>query len=224
MVALSRLEARRKWLLASSVILALSAILPWYEDVDAFGAGDLYLGVTGPLFLVGLMVLASALFVAGWVVLPAMGRRVPKLPIKEGALFTSLGLQNLLLLLVANSVFFHPKFGVNITFKNTKFGMILALAGAIVLVWSGYSYYKSELKRTAHLTPEGKLEPLIKMPENSKRVTSSSPYNGSQAGQDMVTRATQNINRAADRPVQRYEPIERNTGDKPAPQPLRMDL
>ena len=109
--SLSRLDVTRKWILISSVILALSAILPWYEDLDAFGAGDLYLGITGPLFLVGLMVLASAVFIGSWILLPLRGKRLPDIPVKEGALYTFLGIQNLLLLLVANSVFFHPKFG-----------------------------------------------------------------------------------------------------------------
>src|SRR3989339_780501 len=107
-IALSSLEVTRKWVLLSSAVIAVSSFLPWYKDLDAFGAGDLYLGVSGPLFLVGLMVLATSLLIGAWVLLPALGKRLPRFPFKEGEMFMFLGVQDLVLLLIANSVFFHP--------------------------------------------------------------------------------------------------------------------
>lgn len=162
---ISRLDVTRKWLLGSAVVVGISTLLPWYEDLDSFGTGALYLGVTGPLFLVGLMVLASAVITGYWLMAPALGRRLPSFPIKEGALFVILGVQDLLLLLVANSVFFHPKFGVNILLKNTKFGMILGVVGVVMMIWSGYRIYRQNEQRSWDIGPEGRLEPLIKMPE-----------------------------------------------------------
>jgi hypothetical protein len=159
---LKKLDVTRKWVLFASTLVALSTILPWYEDLDAFGAGDLYLGITGPLFLVGLMILASAVMVISWIVLPLMGKRLPSLPVKEGALFAFLGVQDLLLLLVANSVFFHPKFGVNITLKDTRFGMIVAFLGVILMIWSGYQLYRRDRKFNERITSS---EPVVRMPE-----------------------------------------------------------
>lgn len=240
--AISRLETTQKWILFSAVLVGLSTILPWYEDLDAFGAGDLYLGITGPLFLVGLVVFASAAMVAYWIIAPAMGKRLPSLPIKDGALFTFLGLQDLMMLLVANSVFFHPKFGVNITLKNTKFGMILAAAGVLLLIWSGYRLYKKEEKRRSSIGPEGRQEPLIKMPTQEatraprrapvERDRDPSHYLGkstiSSYSQGPVERSIDHLNREAiearnTTPAPRKEPIESGSADA-GPQPLRMDL
>jgi hypothetical protein len=169
---LKRLDTAHKWLLASSALVALSTIMPWYEDVDAFGAGDRYLGVTGPLFLIGLMVMASALFTTAWIVLPKLGKRMPSLPVHQGALFTFLGIQNLVFLLIANSVFFHPKFGVNIMMKNTRFGMILAFAGVLLMVWSGYRLYRRERRHVPRVqsyeNESTSQEPLIKLPDRSR--------------------------------------------------------
>jgi hypothetical protein len=66
------------------------------------------------------------------------------------------------LLLLANSVYFHPKFGVNISIKESRFGMLLALAGVVVVFVGAYLLRKRQV-RYAHL--DEKLEPLVEMPE-----------------------------------------------------------
>lgn len=197
-----RLDMTRKWILFSAALLALSAVMPWYEDLDAFGSGDLYLGVTGPLFLIGLMILASSIFVGAWILLPNMGKRLPSLPVKDGALYAFLGVQDLLLLLVANSVFFHPKFGVNITLKDTKFGMIAAFIGVVVMIWSGYQLYRKENRRSVH--PEGRIEPLVQVPETQSEHRPLAPDTD-------------------EKPIRR-EPVEHSSEESSDPQPLRMDL
>jgi hypothetical protein len=232
--AISRLTTTRKWVLFSAVLVGFSAIMPWYEDLDAFGAGDLYLGITGPLFMVGLMILGSSALVSYWIMAPAMGKRLPNLPVKEGALFTFLGIQDLLLLLVANSVFFHPKFGVNITLKNTKFGMIVAALGTIVLIWSGYKLFKSEERRTASFGPEGRLEPLIKMPEPKREAPRDSGHRDpAHYSGGIGTRSHGPVEHSVGRlnnevsppaPPTRHEPIDRTTEAQAEPQPLRLDL
>ncbi len=229
-----RLDTTRKWLLLGSVTVAVGALLPWYADIDAFGAGDLYLGVTGPLFLVGLMVLASAVLTGVWVLFPALGKRLPSLPVKEGALYTFLGIQDLLLLLVANSVFFHPKFGVNITLKKTQFGMVLAGIGVLIMVWSGYQLYKkSAMIRgmgTMGETME-KPEPLVRMPMPAREPSMPQhqghhgQYGMARSGQTSVDRAVSSLNKEVGRTLgPRREPVERDPHEKSTPQPLQMDL
>ena len=205
----SRLDMTRKWLVGGALLTAISALMPWYEDLDAFGAGDLYLGVTGPLFLVGLMVLVSSLFVIAWIVLPLMDKKLPTLPVKEGALFAFLGVENLFLLMLANSVFFHPKFGVNITLKDTKFGMITVFIGVFVMIWSGYQLYRKEANpsmNTIGSTPE----PLIKMPRPEPK-----RYEAPSGGSSFPPESRHTIRR---------EPVERSSDDRPPIQPLRLDL
>lgn len=219
-----RLDVTRKWLLLGSAVVALGSLLPWYADVDAFGAGDLYLGVTGPLFLVGLMVLASAVVTGVWVLFPALGKRLPSIPVKDGALYTFLGIQDLLLLLVANSVFFHPKFGVNITLKKTQFGMVLAGIGVLIMVWSGYQLYKKSTMAKIVGMNEAAIkdpEPLVKMPLPEREAQTH--YGMTRGGQGPVDRAVSSLNKEVGRTLRR-EPIERDPHEKSAPQPLQMDL
>lgn len=222
-----RLDVTRKWLLLGSAVAAIGALLPWYADLDAFGAGDRFLGVTGPLFLVGLMVLASAIFAGIWVLFPALGKRLPSLPVKEGALYTFLGIQDLLLLLVANSVFFHPKFGVNIVLKKTQFGMVITGLGVLIMVWSGYQLYKkSAIMRSIGMgemageMPVREPEPLVKMPIPTRE---PARYGMMRSGQGPVDRAVSSLNKEVGRTLRR-EPVERDPNEKSTPQPLQMDL
>ncbi len=214
-----RLDVTRKWLLLGSAVAAIGALLPWYADLDAFGAGDRFLGVTGPLFLVGLMVLASAIFAGVWVLFPTLGKRLPSLPVKEGALYIFLGVQDLLLLLVANSVFFHPKFGVNIVLKKTQFGMVMTGLGVLIMVWSGYQIYKkSAMMRSIGMGGE------MPMPQREPaRPAGSARYGMMRSGQDPVDRAVSSLNKEVGRTLRR-EPVERDPNEKPTPQPLQMDL
>lgn len=224
-----RLDVTRKWLLLGSVVVAIGVLLPWYADLDAFGAGDRFLGVTGPLFLVGLMVMASAIFAGVWVLFPVLGKRLPHLPVKEGALYTFLGVQDLLLLLVANSVFFHPKFGVNIILKKTQFGMVMTGLGVLIMVWSGYQLYKkSAMARSIGMGDVAmeEPEPLVKMPtpvREPARPMGGTHYGMTRGGQGPVDRAVSSLNKEVGRTL-RHEPVERDPNKKSTPQPLQMDL
>lgn len=199
----TRLDVTRKWILFSCVLIALSTVLPWYADLDSFGAGDFYLGLTGPLFLVGLLILGSAVFTLSWILLPLFGKRLPTLPLNEATMYVFLAFQDLILLLIANSIFFHPKFGVNITLKETGFGMILAFIGVLLLLWSSIRLWKRTSRREMehHETPAA-----------SPRLDTAPAY-----------RPTERFLGAS--PIRR-EPIERSPQeeDRPGPQPLRMDL
>jgi hypothetical protein len=213
----ARLDVARKWILFSAALVALSTVMPWYADLDAFGAGDLFLGLTGPLFLVGLLMLGSAVFTLAWILLPLFDKRLPRLPFSEGTMYLFLGFQDLVLLLIANSVFFHPKFGVNITLKETGFGMIVAFVGVALYLWSSYRLYKRAGR------PVTSFEELEEPKEQAR---------------EPVMRPQPSLQRPMERPLQRpltnnaspylrREPNERKVEteeDRPGPQPLRMDL
>ncbi len=66
------------------------------------------------------------------------------------------------LLLLANSVYFHPRFGVNIAIKSAGIGMWIALIGVGMMIYGGYTLRK---RRERFSDMESRLEPLIKMPE-----------------------------------------------------------
>ncbi|MFA5842645.1 MAG: hypothetical protein WC882_03155 [Candidatus Gracilibacteria bacterium] len=238
--ALASLEVTRKWVLLSSAVIAVSSFLPWYKDLDAFGAGDLYLGVSGPLFLVGLMVLGTSLLIGAWIVLPALGKRLPRFPFKESEMFMFLGVQDLLFLFVANSVFFHPKFGLNVLQKETGFGMIVAFIGVFLLLWSGYNLHRKE--KHYEIPREGRVpEPLIKFPEPKQepRVQQERPTGPYLGNSPVISRP--GINRPLhfgtakhdpsnpsgfhrETPKPTVAPRETSTTESSGPQPLRMDL
>lgn len=143
-----------------SLLLAISTVLPWYADLDSYRIGDQFLGVTGPASFVGIVILLLSGF-SFWIFsYHLLERHVPRLPVREGILHLFVAIESLFLLVLVNSIFFHPKFGVNITLKESRFGMTIAFAAAIVLLVGGYMKNKEEIDSDKS---EGRLEPLIKL-------------------------------------------------------------
>jgi hypothetical protein len=153
-----------------SFILAISTVLPWYADLDSYRIGDQFLGVTGPASFVGIVVLALSVFSFGLFSYRVFDRHVPRLPVREGIIHLFVAIESLFLLVIVNSIYFHPKFGVNITLKESGFGMTIAFIGAIVLLLGGYMQNRKEISKDTDI---GKLEPLIKMEEKVATVSSA---------------------------------------------------
>ncbi len=158
------LSGEQKLVFYGSLTMALSAVMPWYSDLDSFRTGDTFLGLTGPMYLVGLLFLGL-----GGVACATLFSRSVRDKIDQ--LFSSLGNFYMIaagfsafLLLLTNSVFFHPRFGVNVVIKETRFGMLFALGGVILLGVGAY-FMRKRQHRHGHLDLESTYEPLIKMPE-----------------------------------------------------------
>lgn len=139
-----RLPAVKKAILLSSAALMISAIMPWYDNRNSFGVGETFLGVQGPLFLVGALVMAFGAISFFNMFFPLLGRNFFKLKRKSGVTAMILGAQSLFLLVVANSVFFHPSFGTNVSHKATRFGMVIAFASIGIMLISGWVTYRRE--------------------------------------------------------------------------------
>lgn len=155
-----RLPLAQKMIGVGSLVLALATFLPWYEDVDAYKIGDRFLGITGPASFVGFAILAMA-GLSLWIFSYHLSeRRVPRLPVREAIINLAVSIESLFLLLLVNSIFFDAKFGVNITLKESRFGMVFAFVGAVVLGIGAYMQNREEI--AAH-DEVGRLEPLIKM-------------------------------------------------------------
>ncbi len=153
--------------------------MPWYQDLSVYGVGDTYLGVTGPLFLAGVFILALSGFTALMIGMPMMGKRFLKLPVKGSLIAMIAGVQSLFLLLIANSVFYHSKFGVSISHKEPGFGMTIALLATIGLVLGSYFWFKEEFAYKGFNEEVGRKEPLIRMKseiEREQRTVSEEPY------------------------------------------------
>lgn len=161
-----RLPRHTKLIGVGSLILAVSTLLPWYADLDSYKIGDEFLGVTGPASFVGIVVILFSGF-SFWIFLQSLlQRRMRRLPVREGIIHLAVATESLFLLVLVNSIYFHPKFGVNITLKESRFGMTIAFAGAIILLIGGYLQNREEIAKEGDT---GRLEPLIKMEPTEPR-------------------------------------------------------
>lgn len=161
-----KLPSYYKYIGIGSFILAVSTILPWYSDLDQYKIGDIFLGLTGPASFVGIVILLISILSFGIFLTNLLERRKIRLPVRECVFQLFVGVESLFLLLVTNSIYFHPKFGVNILLKEVRFGMVMAVLGAILVTIGGYFQHKKE-KETDDMI--GKLEPLVNMPVKEEK-------------------------------------------------------
>lgn len=154
-----RLPIHTKLIAAGAVLLVVSTFLPWYADRDSYNIGDQFLGITGPTSLIGIFILLLGIFSLVLVSYHIIERRMPRLPISEVHAHIFVAAQSLFLLLIVNSIYFHPKFGVNITLKESRFGMITAVIGGIILLIGGILKNREERDGEDDI---GHIEPLIK--------------------------------------------------------------
>jgi hypothetical protein len=153
-----RLPFSKKAILFSSGLLMVSTVMPWYDERNSFGIGDTFLGVQGPLFLVGLLVLGFGAITFFNLFFPLMGRNFFNLRRRGGSVALLLGAQSLLLLAVANSVFYHPQFGLNLTNKGTRFGMMTAFFAVGAMMISGWMTRRKESEESVEM--EAYVEPV----------------------------------------------------------------
>lgn len=141
-------------------VTIVSVFLPWYRDLDSFNTGDQFSGLSGPLYLLGFLVLLLAISSFSLSLMKAMSRPLPRLPIEESHAHIFSGASSLFFLLIVNSVYFHSKFGVNITTKEVRFGMIFAFIGCFIVLMGGILQNK---KRGVSFDVQGKIDPLIEI-------------------------------------------------------------
>jgi len=161
---ITELPFERKLLGAGALLLAISVFLPWYQDLDSFKTGDVFLGLTGPTYFAGMTILALAIADMALLFIEATGKIIPLPSIKPSTFYLASGLIVFYLLLLVNSVFFHNKFGVNITSKDSQFGMFMAFIAASLITIGGYlaTREKSSLLKEFQ---EKAQESLIKIPD-----------------------------------------------------------
>ena len=163
---LKSLPLTQKFVLLGSILAMLGAFMPWYSDVDRFKTGDSFLGITGPMYLAGFFVLVGGLISLALILSKLMEKDLPKLPLKEAHIHIFTGGLSVLMLILAASVYFHPKFGVNLTDKNMGFGMMLDFMGVGLVILGGILALRTD--KEIDFGGSGKIEPLIDI-EREKR-------------------------------------------------------
>lgn len=207
----AELSFEKKLLGVGSVLLILSLFLPWYQDLDSFKTGDMFLGITGPLYLVGYSLLILAAMNVAMLFAEINGRKIPYLTVKPSAFFFATGLITFFMLLVVNSVYFHAKFGVNITLKQSQFGMFFAFIAASFITIGGYLSTRDKASLLKEFEDETR-DPFMQLPKQEKSRESIRP--------NVV------IEPAVD-PVQIAQDVRvgaSTTIEKKSTQPYRLDL
>lgn len=138
-----RLPASEKAILIGSGLTMLSALLPWYDSMNGYSVKT-YIGTQGPMFLIGALVFLSGGYSFLKIFIPLTGRESFQKNVKNGKITLILGVQVLLLLIIANSIFFHPDFGISVTHKATRFGMMAAFLGSFTMILGAYFSSKKD--------------------------------------------------------------------------------
>jgi len=157
-IRLKNLNIKKKLILIGAILTAVSVVMPWYKDLDRFKTGDVFWGLTGPTYLAGVIILLSSLLCAGLVALELLEKPKPKLPIKENTIYVMAAGLSIFMLVLVNSVYFHPKFGINLVEKTMGFGMYVAIVGVALEMIGGIMVLR---KSEVSFEGEGKIEPLI---------------------------------------------------------------
>lgn len=187
-----RLPRHTQMIAVGGLLLAVATFLPWYADLDAYKIGDEFLGITGPAKFVGVAILLLSA-VSLWIFSYHLTeRRMPKLPVREAIVHLFVAGQSLFLLILVNSIYFDPKFGVNITLKESRFGMTMAFIAAMVLLVGAYLKNRDEVDATDEV---GRLEPLIKVEETRQHSSVTPRHEEPRAPAS-----------SARRPITRFEP------------------
>jgi len=161
-------------LCVGSALLALSIFLPWYQDIDSFKTGDMFLGINGPMYLSGFTLLVIAGLNLAMLLSEGLDLKLPFSFKKSSNYFLASGIVSFYLLLLTSTVYFHPKFGINITVKESQFGMFLAFIAAAFITFGGYLATREKTARIKEFQKEAKedivpQDNLIKMPKPDVR-------------------------------------------------------
>lgn len=142
----SKLSSDQKLNIIGSTLLIISLFANWFSDKDVFRSGDTFSGLNGPLYLMGY----SMLILAAGNLLLSLAQAI-KFPIikninksNTGKLQMAIGFGTMYLLVLINSVYFHPQFGLNVLSKKSEAGVLLALVASVLICVGGYLAYRQK--------------------------------------------------------------------------------
>ncbi len=212
--------------------MIVSVFLPWYQDLDSFKTGDMFLGITGPLYLAGVSLLVLSGVILATMYLAYAGKKPSWMPRSNSAFYLAVGIFAFYMLILTNSVYFHAKFGINITMKQSQFGMFLAFIAASLISIGGYlsmldkkagirEFEKSVSEPLVQVSPhERKQSKVVKKRNELERSADMNAPVNTESIEQMEAQDS-NLNHGAG--VARHN-IENNTEREKDPQVYRMDL
>ena len=154
-----KLSLMRKIVLIGGTFTFISAFLPWYKDIDRFNTGDTFLGITGPLYLAGLILVVAAAMSAGYIYMDLFEKKTPRLPVEEKHFHIASASAALLMLVLASSVYFHPRFGINLSDKTMGIGMMMGFTSSGVVLLG--ALFANKKTRNVSLETDSYLEEVV---------------------------------------------------------------
>lgn len=144
----SILSSSQKLNLIGSGLMIVSLFLNWFSDTDIFHSGDTYSGLSGPLYMVGITLFAVAVINIAVNLMMAMKWSLVKRLSESsaGKLQMMAGFGAMYLLLLVNSVYFSPQFGLNILNKRSEIGVMLTLVATVMICIGGYLAFRKKFE------------------------------------------------------------------------------
>ena len=169
------------------ILAAISVFMPWYQDLDRFNTGFEFYGITGPLYLVGLFFLATGIVILGSLFVSRVRDRIKKMGFQLSHFYSLSAGFLAFLFVLTNSVYFHENFGVNITEKSFRFGMIFAVLGIFSLFMGSVFLARERPKTMSHdLFGESLDEVLAQRPSREHQTLTEMPHEKSATEQGKI--------------------------------------
>lgn len=151
-----QLPLHSKLIVLGSLTTVFGTLIPWYEDQDPYGGKEIFYGMSGPLYLIGIFIFLMALLTLGTFWAEMRYKKTINLPIRNNQLWLVCGAQSLLLIVTALSIYYHPKFGLDIFIKQTRFGLFISFLGIILYSIGAYQDIKTSIAETRTLEEKAK--------------------------------------------------------------------
>lgn len=163
------LAFEKKLIGIGAILMVLSLFFPWYSDIDIYKSGAVYTGLTGPLYLAGFTFLIIASLSLVVLITDFLDQKIPVFNIRASNFFLPAGIFSFYLLVLINSVFFDRNFGINITLKQSQFGMFLAFVATALIIIGGYLLTRERKTILKNFQNEVDQNVLIKSPPIAMR-------------------------------------------------------
>lgn len=221
----------KKLLAVGSILMVLSLFFPWYVDADSFRISTVFIGLNGPLYLVGLTFLVLSSITLMFLVMDYFNKKMPLFAIKPSKFYVGFGLASFYLLMIVNTVYFDKNFGVNIAMKQSGFGMFMAFIAAALITIGGYMSTRERTSILRNFEEETKAKvsmpsvDLRNKPRENLRQSISHPTTNTAAVNTFMDRVEREIKQPAMSSEPQNVPADNRAENKETPtQPYRMDL
>lgn len=171
----SELPRYHKILALGAFLGCLGVFLPWYREFDNYFGSRHFLGITGPLYFIGLTLFFLNLSLVLSTIFLVKQKPFWKFPIHGWHFPLATGIFSLYLVILSNTIYFHPLFGLSLLSKETMFGMIVSSFAGILLTFGAFMQKKAGSVNEFHLessqeeTSKRVYQPLIDISQSPRR-------------------------------------------------------